>query len=462
MRWYRDLTARQRTILLALAWGVVLVVGALVWSVTSTLRASQRALSVTVDPSAAFVTPVPTPRPTETPQPTPTATPTFDVTRAGTVALRVSEARQTLGGWGVPVTLVGSTGMARALYRHFRAWPLVLPLRAQGVLQMVHQWPWEKLRLDAVGQSHQVAAFYAPESGDLYLRRDWAGEQDLLLAQVAYGYARAVPDQVGDIIGLMKETSSLDQQLALAALAEGDAWVTLQLVQGASVDVGEATSLEMWARAAVCPWWQMQDDALEALSCLPFDLGRAFAVARFRGGGLRAMDKALQRPPRSTEQLLHPERYAAHDEPLVLIPLEPELDAGWVLTQSETVGEALIGLILARWERQEASVWAGIPGWGGDLMQIWEDGTGQRVAAWHFAWDTSQAAVAFYRRLLDVLPRALVPGLMADTTTPFGLPRGHWWAGRQGAVFAYRRGAQVWLIWGADGEAVREIASVIP
>ncbi len=87
------------------------------------------------------------------------------------------------------MTVVDDTGMAQAIYAHFQRWtPEVL--REKLVLEALHLWFWDPLRLDVVAQSEQAAAFYAPEVEELYLRRDWDGSLEILESQLAYVLAK--------------------------------------------------------------------------------------------------------------------------------------------------------------------------------------------------------------------------------------------------------------------------------
>ncbi|MGC9520452.1 MAG: hypothetical protein ACP5HG_01050 [Anaerolineae bacterium] len=457
------MTRRQRLILLALAISVVAVFGVLGRSVWLTLQ-QQATVSplatAMVSTGSPLMTPTRRPSPTLEPTATPPTKPTFDVSKAGVIASGIAEARGARSRWGTPLTLVDDTDMARALYAHYQTSP-PLVMRARPALSAFGLWFWDALRLDLVGQSELTAAFYGPESEELVLRQDWPGPLETLEAQLAYGYARALPDQVGGLTALMREASSLDRWLALAAVAEGDAMVSVLLHHGIAPGSAAAAALQAQVSPAVCPLWQVSDPLLEDLSCLKFELGAAFATSRYQKDGLEALDQATLRPPRSTEQLLHPERYVDADEPDVLPPLAPDLGAAWVPTGTETLGEAIMGVILREWSDEQIGPEA-VEDWGGDLLQIWENPDGEILAVWQTNWDTFRATGRFYDALLEVMPRALIPGQARETTAPESLPRGHWWTGRQGTAFLYRRGNRVWLIWGQDSAAVESAGATLP
>ena len=177
-------------------------------------------------------------------------------------------------------------------------------------------------------------------------------------------------------------------------------------------------------------------------------------------GGTEALNTAVQRPPRSTEQLLHVDRYLDDDEPVVLMPIEPALERDWTPTQTDTLGEAMIRLTLLEWSNGDIAP-DDVASWGGDLLQIWTGLDGADVVLWQTAWDSGHDAATFYGQLYDILPRPLLPGLIRDTTPSAALPRGRWWAGRQGAVFLYHYANRVWLVWGTDPTAVETVGAAL-
>ncbi|MHC5052176.1 MAG: hypothetical protein ACYTGK_16380 [Planctomycetota bacterium] len=71
--------------------------------------------------------------------------------------------------------------------------------------------------------------------------------------------------------------------------------------------------------------------------------GLAFAVRVYDHGGLEALAAAYDRPPRSTEQALHPEKYLGPhvDEPTVFVGGDPTaaLGDGWKLALRSVMGE---------------------------------------------------------------------------------------------------------------------------
>ena len=467
MRWYRTLTRYQRRILLGLLVGLIAVLGLLGWNVWRAVSLSQTSSPLPTPTPRPTLTPsrTPTPTLTLTPSPTPTVTPLppLDIAQAGMIATGVSDARGRLARWSTPLTLVNDQlAMSVILYRLYDAYP-PLVLQLQPHLKALRLWFWEEeLRVDPVAQAPAVGALYASDTEELYLRRDWPGARDVLEWQIAYGYARAVPDQYGDLPRLIANADSLDHRLALTAVGDGDALFSLWSYAGAQPGSARAQTLTNAIADAITPRWRLTTDPLlDDLSQLPFQLGNTFVTGLYAEGGAAAVDAAVLRPPRSTAQLLHVERYLDDDMPQVLPSLQPQLERDWVLSSTDTLGEALIRLVLLEWSASELDadeVAEQAAHWSGDLLQVWGKPDGADAVVWQTVWDSSRSAANFYSTLVEMMPRPLVPGLINDTMIPAKLLGGRWWAGPQGAVTLYRSTNRVLLVWGTDAPTVETLA----
>lgn len=448
------MTSRQIRLLALMGVTLLAVVGVLGWSVWTTLNTP-----------TATVSPLPTLSPLTLAPPTPTAappipmaspTPAFDFSEVGEISAAVSRARELLPRWETPFTFVTEYELSVILYHRYEE-VQPFPVREQRTLQILDLWPTSPVRADVVAQAQAAGAIYISEEGQLYLRRDWAGSADILCKLLAYGYASALPEQYGNLNRLRAEAPTLDQRLALDALAEGDAWFTLTRYAGLAPDDPATAELSALIARAAFPQWRADDTVLD-LNWLSLTMGSRFAAARYADGGIPALDAALRRPPRSTEQLLHPERYAADDHPVLIEPAELQLGRGWELTLTETLGEALMQITFDAWSPIGSAPI--VSGWGGDLLQIWDGPDGARLYLWQTAWDAGQDAATLLPQFKELLPRRI--GYVRDTTLPAGLPHGNWWASFHGAAFLYRQANRIWLVWGDDPESVRAAAATLP
>jgi hypothetical protein len=139
--------------------------------------------------------------------------------------------------------------------------------------------------------------------------------------------------------------------------------------------------------------------------------GAGFCASVLEHGGQRLLDYAFSTdPPRSTEQILHPEKwYGKPDEPAAIA--WPDLTAeltGSVKVASGQLGELGIGILLRQGlkDTPQGAASAGA-GWGGDQFAVYrlppaggpapEGGRVQQptLLAWITEWDTDEAATRF-------------------------------------------------------------------
>jgi hypothetical protein len=379
------------------------------------------------------------------------------MSEAGQIAANVVDARGILARWTTPLTLVDVFDFATLLRAHYQADPPML-MHARRTLEALGVWS-ERIELDIARQAAAAAALYVSEEAQIYVRPDWVGDPEITRLQLAYGYARALVDQHSDLPQLMQEASTLDQRLALASVGRGDALFALWRYASVSPDSQGASALIDIIARATLPSWQPDTPLAREITHLPLHLGVDFATARYAAGRLEALDEALRRPPRSTEQLLHPQHYAEGDEPILLEARIPaDVPAAWALTHVETVGEALMGLTLSTWSAGDIGP-KFVEDWGGDLIQVWEGPDQARVVLWHTVWDSAQAAGRFHMVMRTLLPQHIGGQRLAGTTTPPALLGGNWWASDRGTMYIRRYTNHVWMVWGDESAMVETLAT---
>ncbi len=447
------MTPRQTRLLVVMALAVLAMLGFLGWTVWSTLNAPVNTVSLLPTP----LPPSPTPTPTRDPFTlTPSPTPPFEMRETGEIAAAVAQARELLPRWETPFNFVSEYELSIILhYRYQTVQPF--PVREQRTLQILDLWPEGPVSVDAVAQAKSAAALYLPEEEQLYLRRDWTGSADNLRKLLAYSFARAIPEQHGNLQRLRADAPTLDQRLALDAVAEGDAWFSLTRYVGLAPDDPATAELSALIARAAYPQWRAQDPLVFDLNWLALKMGAHFAAARYAQGGIPALDEALRRPPRSTEQLLYPDRYAADDRPMLVEPVTPPLGRGWQITLTETLGAAMMQVMLETVLPPNSFA---VEGWGGDLIQVWEGPDGARLYIWQTVWDSGSAAAVMVSPFKTLLPQRVAA--TGTSVLPAGLPRGQWWTGRRGGAFFYRTANHIWLIWGDDPDVVKAATSIIP
>jgi hypothetical protein len=132
------------------------------------------------------------------------------------------------------------------------------------------------------------------------------------------------------------------------------------------------------------------------------------------------IDAAFRTPPRSTEQILHPEKYwdaASRDEPRAATHTLGELPGGWKELRRDRLGELVLAILATAPEARIADLSnpfavIALPftndlaaGWGGDeVVLLGEAGGDARYLSLRTLWDTPRDAGEFYGALSLLLP----------------------------------------------------------
>jgi hypothetical protein len=121
--------------------------------------------------------------------------------------------------------------------------------------------------------------------------------------------------------------------------------------------------------------------------------GLAFCASLHGMGGFAAIDRAHSMPPISSEQVLHPLRFADPDLPQMLtLPELPELKAaGYEVIREDTLGELEIGVYFGQGAR-EADAKRAADGWDGDRLRVYRSGTEPPAVVWLSVWDSERDA----------------------------------------------------------------------
>jgi len=199
-----------------------------------------------------------------------------------------------------------------------------------------------------------------------------------------------IPSSVGDFD---------DRRIAFLSLLEGDATLVMErflLRRIPGVEETELSGLSMPIPAVPGAPPVLADQLV-----LPYVVGRDFARAVWQRGGWDAIKAAWSRPPESSEQVLHPEKFFARESPQrVEITYAP---AGGTLVNEGVLGEMLTRTLLGEGSDAAAA------GWGGDRFRVWDVG-GRSLLVWRSVWDSPMDLAEFKPALLGRLAAERTPG----------------------------------------------------
>jgi hypothetical protein len=220
-------------------------------------------------------------------------------------------------------------------------------------------------------EQEQVLGFYDDRSKRLVVIRRRNDAPALLEITLAHELVHALESQR---FGLhVRGGLSDDAAIGESALAEGTA--TAIMTEYAERYVGAAGLLGASLGAAARTETKLPPYVEESL-LFPYVEGEKFVNAfRTPNGGWRAVDRILAlRPPRSAEQVLHPQKYAIDEKPAkIAIPsLAQVLGKAWRRVDSTSVGEFdLRALLKLVGDSREGAAAAAAAGWGGGRFTLW-------------------------------------------------------------------------------------------
>ena len=249
---------------------------------------------------------------------------------------------------------------------------------------------------DLLGE--QVIGLYDTDEKELFVVTD-GPFGPLERVTTAHEYTHALQDQHFDLDAFLPEEHDQgDRTIARLAVGEGDA--TLLMFEWAQQALS-ADELLQYLRSSQDP------AALERFAKMPailrepllFPYSQGFALVQDRqdAGGWAAVDALYADPPASTEQLLHLEKYAAHEAPVeVRLPdgVAAALGEGWSLGVEDSFGELVTRIWLD--EQLGASVSReAAAGWGGDRVALYRGPDDAWAIAWETHWDSGAEADEF-------------------------------------------------------------------
>jgi hypothetical protein len=259
--------------------------------------------------------------------------------------------------------------------------------------------------------------YYDTLDGTVYARASADPNGPLERLILAHEFAHALQDQHFGVYRLYQQgTPNADRDQAINSLVEGDALI----VQAMYAATTQPESPEEQVVQAQVYQQALEQVYVEARRALPFPLeavpqpvirqvylpyldGPGFihrvvgtpATTTFGQYG-PAVERLFRRPPQSTAEILHPEKYLRGWEPtrVELPDLTGVLGDGWGLLREQVIGEldhrSLLGRDLpADWADEAAA------GWAGNRAVALVDDTGQMATLSATRWDDADAAATW-------------------------------------------------------------------
>ena len=258
-------------------------------------------------------------------------------------------------------------------------------------------------------QGSQVIGYYDPKVNELFIVSRSGALGPIERLTYAHEFTHELQDLHFDLESLGLDTADEgDRALAVLGLVEGDAvstqttWMAEHLTPDELAQVAaeslDPTMLEIVARTPAI---------LLETAFFPYQAGPAFVNGLIAQGGYGAIDAAFDDLPASTEQILHPTKYGAHEVPIVItLPadLAASLGEGWTVDAQDTLGELQLRVWLREGGASGDVARTAAEGWGGDRVELLSAPRGGGdVVVLVTEWDTMSDAVEFRSALEDVI-----------------------------------------------------------
>jgi hypothetical protein len=291
----------------------------------------------------------------------------------------------------------------------------------------------------------QAAAYYDPV-GKVMVLASWLGPDEQREA-LTHELVHLLQDRQMDLDRFLTAAPGKgDEGLARQALIEGEA-VALTIertLQRQGQDLSRLSDVTLLQRAIAAsgtgPFLGRAPRFLRRLLTFPYSGGLGFVHQFRRRHPWAELSRLYADPPRSTTQILHPDRFLDRREdpvPVSLPDLATTLGRGARRTFDDEAGEFGLGGILAEFLGDEATA----AGWRGDRYALWGDATGATVLVALSLWESEAAAAAFadaYGRLLPRKHSLAAPDVGTPSLTA--------WRLETRAFAVERRGREVLLL----------------
>lgn len=474
-RWRRTagLACHVRPIFLALLVAAALAIGVACTAEPQPATApssTATAVAVAAEPTATAAPPSPTrtPAPTASPHRTPaparaTATPgasNFAVDIEA-IAERLAAVRGLEFLEEVPLGILARTEVESYFLRTFeKDYPAEDLHRDRALLVLLDLLDEEddlhRLWLDLL--SEQVIGFYEVDTREMKLVSSGDRFGPLDEVTLAHEYVHALQDQHFNLGDRMKELEDQGEKgLALRAVAEGDATLSMLLYGREHLSAEEMAQLLKQSGGVSAEKLESAPLALKATLLFPYQYGLLLVSALARSGGWAAVNEALENPPTTSEQVMHPDKYRAGEGPrAVPMPnVAGALGPTWTPLERDTFGEfGLLTYLLPGIGPTKAGRAAA--GWGGDEYLLLEDSSGRHALAALTAWDTENDARQFFEALRLLRESYADNRFTADEATRLA------WAAGERRGYTALRGEHVLLLIAPDEPTLRRLMDAFP
>jgi len=308
--------------------------------------------------------------------------------------------------------------------------------------------------------AEQVAGYYEPKTQEFYLA-DWI-DIDGQKPVIAHELTHALQDQHFNLRRFEKwPKHDSDAELAAHSLVEGDASFLMMQYIVRNPERQLAFMKSMGATgASATEQIEKAPRVLRETLLFPYFQGMGWVAGVYKQGGWDAVSAAYKDLPKSTEQILHNDKYAAGELPVKvsLRDISASLGRGWKMADNDVEGEWGYYLILDQILASPDVSKKASAGWGGDRYALF---TGPKPAdvlvVQKTVWDSEQDAREFFDAYVS---RTTKRYGVEPSAAPAGGPAT--WKTSEGGALVKISGATVLILEGVpDGADANALAAAL-
>jgi hypothetical protein len=267
----------------------------------------------------------------------------------------------------------------------------------------------EKTTIDLL--TEQAAAFYDYDKKKLFVTETTSTETQAPV--LAHELSHAIADQNFNLGKFIRQgRKSDDGATARLAIMEGQAtWLMSEYLArklGQSLKNSPSLVKMMSALADSAGQYPVFDSAplyLRQTLVFPYTKGMLFQQAIIQRDGEEGFAEVFRRPPNSTQQILHPEKYFQAAIPASPALPDPKLPRGFKSLVGGTMGELDHELLMEQFAGKTTADEIG-PHWSGSIFELRENKKEARIVLlYSVQWDSAEVAHRYFDTYRQVLAK---------------------------------------------------------
>lgn len=258
--------------------------------------------------------------------------------------------------------------------------------------------------------AEQAAAYYDPRRKQIYIA-DWT-PVTMQRPAIIHELTHALQDQQVDLDQFLDEKKlNDDEQMARVSVVEGGAVLVMMeyMLSSTGLKIEAIPNLEETVREATVaeinkfPVYAAAPLYLRETLLFPYTAGMQYVRVQIEKQGKSAYAAALKNPPRSTAEVMHPDREVKLAGAELRPPEVTPLPAGYSLLGDGVLTELDLQILLKQYAGEETAREIA-PNWRGFRYAIYENGKNHAAFLVHRSrWADGKAATDFadaYRKVL--------------------------------------------------------------